>query len=107
MTETTNNIKFRKSFSKLLNPCNCSAIEYAFQKFCFEYDAYAAGSLLWALTCSNSSSESSLNCLDLDYSIISRKNIKLLRNELRFQYKKFHPDFFCATTFRCLPESFC
>lgn len=107
MTETKTHFKFRTKFAKLVNNENSSAITNAFQKFCHEYDEYDASALLWGLTIlSDSSLENALNCLGLDCNIISRENIQLLRNELRSQYKHFHPDFFapklsdaCQTAF--------
>lgn len=94
---TTNSIKFRSKFEKLLNDDNREAVTSAFEKFC-SGAFYSALDILWELTYKTDASEV-LKKLELN-EIFSSENVLSLRNELRYQFENAQGKFSDAIIFR-------
>ena len=83
--------KFRNMFKPLLNDENCVDIDSTFYRFCRLAEGNALNAL-WDLTFRKDVSLS-LEWLGLKPASIPEDKVSVLRNELRHQYKKVHPDF--------------
>ena len=102
---TTNTIKFRNKFEKILNDENRSVIMSAFEKF-FNFKTEVARDYLWSLTYNIDIAMLVLEELGLNRNIITLENISALRNELRFQYKELNPKFLACEVPKSCKEAF-
>ena len=88
----TKEIRFRTKFKTFLTEENQQNIIEAFEKFC-SFPHERARQFLWRLTYTEWCASMLFNEIGLNPESISYENCSNLRNELRFQYEKIHPNF--------------